>query len=185
MASSKKMLTWIALFRAINVGGKNVLPMKELTDVLAQLGLSDIRTYIQSGNVLFRSSLKDREALATKIREAIQLSHGFKPVTILLNAAELAQAIAANPFATAAAEPKSVHLYFLAQPPAPDLVALNALKASDEAFAIVGRVFYLHTPQGIGRSKLATGAEKHLGVEVTARNWRTANRILELAQELA
>ena len=103
---------------------------------------------------------------------------------MLRHAAELAQAIAANPFPAAAAEPKSLHLYFLAQPPAADLVALNALKASGEAFAIVDKVFYLHTPNGFGRSKLAAGAEKRLGVQITARNWRTANKVLELAQEL-
>ena len=179
------MITWIALFRAINVGGRNTLPMKELTDVLAQLGLSDIRTYIQSGNVVFRSSQHDRGALTAKIREAVHASHGFPPATILLKAEELAQAITANPFPAAAAEPKSLHLYFLAQPPAPDLAALNALKASSEAFAIVGQVFYLHAPQGIGRSKLAAGAEKRLGVETTARNWRTVNKVLALAHEIA
>ena len=178
------MITWIVLFRAINVGGRNVLPMKELAKVLTPLGFSDIRTYIQSGNVVFRSSQRDREALATSIREAVHASHGFRPATILLSAAELAQAIAVNPFPAAAAEPKSLHLYFLAQPPAADLAALNALKASGEAFAIIDKVFYLHTPYGFGRSKLAAGAEKRLGIEITARNWRTANKVLELAQEL-
>jgi len=178
------MITWIALFRAINVGGRNILPMQELAEVLAQHGLSDIRTYIQSGNVVFRSSLKDRDALRANIREAIHASHGFRPAAILLNDAELAQAIAANPFPAAAAEPQSLHLYFLARPAEPDLVALNALKASSEAFAIVDQVFYLHAPQGIGRSKLAAGAEKHLGVAVTARNWRTVNKVLQLAQKL-
>ena len=179
------MTTWIALFRAINVGGRNTLPMKELTDVLAQLGLSDIRTYIQSGNVVFRSSQHNRGALTAKICEAVHASHGFLPATIILKAEELAQAITANPFPAAATEPKSLHLYFLAQPPAPDLAALNALKASSEAFAIVGQVFYLHAPQGIGRSKLAAGAEKRLGVETTARNWRTVNKVLALAREIA
>ena len=88
------------------------------------------------------------------------------------------------PFPQAAAEPQFLHLYFLARPAEPDLEALNALKTSSEAFAIVDQVFYLHAPQGIGRSKLAAGAEKHLGVAVTARNWRTANKVLQLAQKL-
>jgi len=93
------------------------------------------------------------------------------------------KAMASNPFPAAESEPKTLHLYFLASAPQnPDLKMLDSLKKADEQFKLIDNVFYLHTPDGIGRSKLAERAEKALGVAATARNWRTVSKIMAMAK---
>jgi uncharacterized protein (DUF1697 family) len=179
------MNTWIALFRGINVGGNNPLPMKDLREDLAGLGLEEVRTYIQSGNAVFRSEgAEGAEALAERIAAAVEARHGHRPRVLLLEAAELRGARDTNPYPGAEDDPKSVHLYFLASAPtAPDLATLEAARAPTEAFHLEGRIFYLHAPAGVGRSKLAAKAEKLLGVPATARNWRTVGKLCEMAEE--
>ncbi len=180
------MNTYIALLRGINVGGRNKLPMRELVILLETLGLRDIKTYIQSGNVVFQSEDQDRSGIAERMGLAIQTSYGFYPKTILLRLEELENAMVSNPYPEAEKQPKTLHLYFLASTPEnPDLEALRNLKRESERFAIFGNVFYLHAPEGIGRSKLAAGAEKALGVTATARNWRSVGKIFELAKPSA
>ena len=176
------MATWIALFRGINVGGKNILPMKELREVLQERGYTHVKSYIQSGNVVFRGPQTNAEHLADYIGDAVLDNHGFQPRVIVLSVEDLEQAAVSNPFPEAQADPKSLHFYFLSElPKRPDLKALNDIKSRTESFAIVGKVFYLHAPDGIGRSKLAASAERLIGVAGTARNWRTVSKVLELA----
>lgn len=178
------MNTFVAFFRGINVGGKNRLPMAELTARLEGLGVSHVRTYIQSGNVVFRSPADDATELAETIQAAIEGSHGFAPQVLLLSRQELEDAVAANPFPEGEGEPQTLHLFFLsAAPGAPDLERLSSIKTERESFRLVGSVFYLHAPDGIGRSKLAAGVERALGVPATARNWRTVNRVLSMAAD--
>lgn len=172
------MSAWIALFRGINVGGRNSLPMKDLVRELEALGLREVRTYIQSGNVVFESSKKVPATLGAQIAARIEKRHGFAPEVLILGAGELERAVRSNPFPKATADPKSLHLFFLASSPdSPDLDALTAVKSRSERFRLLGRVFYLHAPDGIGRSKLATKVEKALGVAATARNWRTVDKL--------
>jgi uncharacterized protein (DUF1697 family) len=175
------MKTYIALFRGINVGGRNILRMADLVALLKKLGASRVETYIQSGNVVLQHEEEDPSQLARRIEEAIQASHGFEPQVLLRDALEVENAMASNPFPEAESEPKSLHLFFLESPPQnPDLDALDAIKESDERFDLIDAVFYLHTPSGIGRSKLAARAEKALGVAATGRNWRTVGKIVEM-----
>jgi len=177
------MNTFIALFRGINVGGHNILPMRELVAVLEGLGLQNIRTYIQSGNVVLDSRGSDGVALAKKIREGVHRSHGFAPEVMLLKSGEFGNAIKSNPYAHAESEPKTLHLFFLGtKPKKPDMKKLEDLQRDNERFALKGKVFYLHAPDGIGRSKLAASVEKALGVNVTARNWRSVCKIAEMAK---
>jgi len=177
------MTTWIALFRGINVGGNNILPMKELKLELEQLGCTDIATYIQSGNVIFKHARTKAETLSEKIGKAIASSHGFEPAIMVLSIKQLEAAAAGNPYREAEAEPKTLHLSFLAGPASnPDLDTLNRLKSESESFTLRDRVFYLHAPDGIGRSKLAARVEKALGVAATGRNWRTVSKLIELAR---
>ncbi len=176
------MTTLIALLRGINIGGNRKLPMKELAVLLTELGLRDVQTYIQSGNVVFRGNTKDRAALAAKISSAIEAKHGFAPQVLLLDAAELRKAMANNPYPEAEGTPVSLSLLFLAETPShPDLKALEALRISSERFKLVGKVFYLHAPDGFGRSKLAANAERLLGVPATGRNWNTVCKLAEMA----
>lgn len=174
--------TYVALLRGINVGGKGTLPMKELVAILESLGCRNVRTYIQSGNAVFQHTATDSEKLAGKLTKAIEKARGFAPQVVMLEAKELAKVVKVNPFPEAEAEPKSLHVWFLAAKPAKaDIEALTILKAKTERFELRGSLFYLHAPDGIGRSKLATKIERHLGVSSTARNWRTVSALAEIA----
>jgi len=175
--------TTIALFRGINVGGHHKLPMRELVSVLEDLGLWEIETYIQSGNVVFDCEDATLPGLSDRISQAVEKSHGFAPHVLILSASAFERAAAANPFPEAESEPKTLHLYFLVSAPLdPDWDAVEALKVQNESYALVGEVFYLHAPDGIGRSKLAARVENVLGVDATARNWRTVSNILVMAK---
>jgi uncharacterized protein (DUF1697 family) len=176
------MKTYIALFRGINVGGQTSLPMKEVSAVLEALGGQNVRTYIQSGNAVFQSGERSVSRLAGNIRAQIQQRRGFAPHVMLLTLAELNKAIANNPFPDATAQPATLHVGFLAAVPnRPDLEALGLLKSPSERFHLHEKVFYLHAPDGVGRSRLAASAERLLGVPLTDRNWRTVCRIREIA----
>ena len=178
------MKTYIALFRGINVGGKNILPMKDLVALLENLGAQGVKTYIQSGNAVFQHKAESTSQLSSKISAAIKASHGFEPQVFLLDLAEMEKVVAANPFPEAESEPKTLHLSFLdSAPQNPDLKTLEEIKKDNERFKLIDNVFYLHAPDGIGRSKLAARAEKALGVAATARNWRTVGKIMALAEQ--
>jgi len=177
------MRTYIALFRGINVGGHNVLPMKGLAALLEGLGLHSVRTYIRSGNVVFQAGGQTLPGLSDQIRTAVKQTHGFEPEVLLLKKEDLERAMAANPFPEAESGPRRLHLYFLSSAPAnPDVDGLESLKKDTERFALHGNVFYLHAPDGIGRSKLAARAERLIGVPMTGRNWRTVGKIMALAE---
>lgn len=177
------MATYIALLRGINVGGKNRLPMKALRDALEKMGLGHVRTYIQSGNVVFDTAQTNKAKLEAMIQQAIQEGFGFSPAVQVLSQQRFEAAIAQNPYADRDVEPKCVHFFFLsAQPSEQALETAQALAADTEECALRDHVFYLFAPKGIGRSKLAAGAEKALGVSATARNLRSVIKILELAK---
>src|SRR5690606_27844172 len=167
------MKTYIALLRGINVGGSGSLPMKSLKALIEGLGARAVRTYVQSGNAVFEAPASVAKDFPERLAAAIEDAHGFRPPVWLLERSELAAAFDANPFPEAAADPKSLHLAFLrAEPPRADWAAIEQLKAESERYRLIGRVFYLHAPDGIGRSKLAQKMERLLGEPLTARNWR-------------
>lgn len=178
------MKTYIALLRGINVGGHNLLPMKELVTLLENLGSSCVKTYIQSGNAVFRNKTVDSVSLSKRISVAIKENHGFEPRVLLLNLDELENAIVLNPFPEAEVEPKTLHIFFLdSVPNNPDLDLLESIKRNNERFKLIDKLFYLHSPDGIRRSKLAARIEKLLGVSMTARNWRSVCKFLEMAKQ--
>ena len=178
------MKTWIALLRGIGLG-RNKLLSKELVQILESLRLQSVTTYIQTGNAVFRARSVRPARLAQQITDAVTEANGFAPLTILLTLDELKAAIAGNPFPAAEPLPQTLHLTFLASTPRkPDLQALERLRTPNERFELHGSVFYLHAPDGIGRSRLAERIEKALGVQGTARNWRSVTKILELAEEI-
>ncbi len=179
------MKTFIALFRGINVGGKNSLPMKELVAILEGLGAITVKTYIQSGNAVFLSDEKDLSKLADQIKLEIKKHRRFEPHVLILDLKDLKRAIQQNPFPEAEAAPQTLHAAFLADlPKKPDLKKLESLRSTSERFSLIDRVFYLHAPEGVGRSKLAANAERLLGEAMTDRNWRTVLAISKIAQEL-
>ena len=177
------MRTWIALFRGINVMGRKLLPMKELVALMERGGFKGVRSYIQSGNVVFQCSRGTPRSLGTRIAGLVRKSRGFSPKVLVLGAEELAAAIAANPFTEAERDHKALHLLFLAElPQAANLALLTQLKVGREAFALKDKVFYLHTPDGFPQSRVRSRAERCIGVDATARNWRTVNTLLRIAR---
>jgi uncharacterized protein (DUF1697 family) len=176
------MNTYIAFLRGINVGGNCSLPMKELVATLEGIGARKVRTYIQSGNAVFESAEKNSARLSRQLSAEILKRRGFKPHVHILTPEALDKAVAENPFPEAVIDPASLHLGFLASPPkAPDLEKLSSLRKESERFHLTEGVFYLHAPEGVGRSKLAASSEKLLGVSMTDRNWRTVCKVMEIA----
>lgn len=182
MCYEPNMKTWIALLRGINVGGNNILPMKDLRDLLAEFGYEDAATYIQSGNCVFRSVETDAPVIADNIGSAIEGGFGFRPHVFMLTPGTLNAALEANPFPQGVNDPKSVHLFFLAKSVNADLDALAKFSKENEAFSLTDEVFYLYAPDGIARSKLAENIGKFVPVPMTARNLRTSIKLAELAQ---
>lgn len=177
------MNTFVLLLRGVNVGGNNSLPMKDLARLLESLGAQGVKTYIQSGNAVFQMAAKAAEALPAGIAAAIQRDFGFAPGVVLLPLQACEQAMANNPFQQAQEQPSTLHLGFLAQlPKAATSAKLHEVKSDSEQFAVIDKVFYLHAPDGIGRSKLASRAEKILGVDMTLRNWRTVSALYQLKE---
>jgi uncharacterized protein (DUF1697 family) len=175
------MPTWIALLRGINVGGRNKLSMTVLKSVFEATGCSSVRTYIQSGNVVFQHQATSAEDLSERLATAIEGQIGFRPVILLLDETEFRTAVSNNPFVDAVSAPQTLHFFFLdSAPTAPDLDAIAALATSTERYHLIGNVFYLHAPDGIGRSKLAASAERKLRTPATARNYNTVLALAEM-----
>jgi uncharacterized protein (DUF1697 family) len=174
------MSKFVALFRGINVGGKHILPMQDLRDILESVGCENVRTYIQSGNAVF-SATATADSLSRDISAAIDEQFGFAPRVLVLTAMQFKAIAASNPFPQGESTPKFLHVSFLSETPAePDLEALKCLQADSEQFALHDDAFYLLAPDGIGRSKLAAKVDRCLGVPATARNWRTVSKLVEM-----
>jgi uncharacterized protein (DUF1697 family) len=179
--SGRSDTTWLALLRGVNVVGKNKVPMKALAAALETAGFRAVQTYIQSGNIVFRTSSDDATALAGKIARLIERHFDCSAAVLVISKAQLAAAIRANPFPGAQQNHKALHLYFPASPPkSPDIGSLAGIDAGREAFELKRGVFYLWTPDGFADSILRSRVERCLGVPATARNWRTVNELLKL-----
>lgn len=177
----------MALLRGINVGGRNRVAMADLRAVVEALHHTDVATYIQSGNVAFTGRDAPTTELAGELEAAIAERLGVAPRVVVLTRAELAEAVAANPFPDEP-NPKAMHAAFRATPfPAAECeavaVALAAARerGSREDARIVGRAVYLHTPDGLANSELATRLAKPKA-GVTARNWATVTKLLTMLQ---
>lgn len=174
------MTVKIALLRGINVGGRNSLPMRELTEILEDLGCRDVSTYIQSGNVVFRSDEPDN-ALSLKVSGAVKRRFGFEPPVLILTDDKFTTIADANPYAIDDIDSKFVHvLFFASKAVEPDIDRMRELQSATEHFTLTDNALYLQAPDGIGRSKFAAQAEKLLGVIATGRNWRTVCKLLDM-----
>lgn len=177
--------TFVALLRGINVGGRNKVSMPELKSSLASLGLEGVVTYIQSGNVVFRSPTGGRQELAARIEQQIAEAFGVRPTVLLRTPAELVAIAEGNPFLKGEADhSKQLHVVFLGGRPAADAVArLDPGRSPPDDFSVRGSEIYLHLPNGSGRSKLTLDYfERRLGLAATARNWNTLLKLLALTQ---
>lgn len=177
------MYTWLALFRGINVGGNNILPMKSLTQIMTTAGYTNVQTYIQSGNVVFNYPGAQVTELRGLLSELIQLHFGFQPEVMVFSASDFNQLLALNPYKDLYSEAKQVHLFFFSETPtSPDLAALQQVKSASEEFCVTPSGLFLFAPDGIGRSKLVAKVDKCLGVSTTARNLNTLIKLSELLQ---
>ncbi len=181
------MAVFIALLRAINVGGTGKLPMQDLKAACEEAGLSQVSTYIASGNIVFET---DKSAAAVKTLIAGLLRDRFgltKNHTLIRTPCRLAKVIAGNPFAAAAAErPNLLMVNFLDGLPPPGAAAALAAYDGPERLRLLGDHLYVDYAEGVGRSKLtAAFLEKTLKVPTTGRNWNTTNKLLEMARALA
>jgi uncharacterized protein (DUF1697 family) len=159
--------------------------MKALIAALESIGCSNVKTYIQSGNVVFHST-SPATRLTGEIASEIYRRRGFKPHVLVLEQSEFERAIDNNPFPEGESDLKALHLGFLDSVPSnPDLQSLQAVRAPSERFELIGRVFYLLAPEGVGRSKLAAKGERVLGVPMTDRNWKTVGKIMSMFEGLS
>ena len=171
---------WVLLLRGINVGGRNLLPMAKLRALLGELGVREIASSVQSGNVVFDGIIA-ADSFEEIVETEIAARFGFRPRALVLSAESFREIAAAYPFEAAQDAPKTGHIWFCSAPPRGDAEKMEALAAPSERFAFgPNNAFFLHAPEGIGRSVLAARAEKILGVPATARNLNTVDRLLAL-----
>jgi uncharacterized protein (DUF1697 family) len=176
------MGVFIALYRGINVGGKNPVKMESLRAMHERLGHRGVKNYIQSGNIVF-SANGLAEAIARKVAAEFVKEFGFAAKIVVVDAKRWGTMVAGNPYAKFAADnPKIVHAGICeGQPSAKGLSALLAKTGGSETFVIGKGIIYLHAPDGFGTSKFAAGMEKACGVPMTVRNWRTVDALWKMA----
>lgn len=174
----------VALLRGINVGGKHSLPMKELAAMFVAEGCGHVRTYIQSGNVVFTPSAGSYAGLEQRIGRKIAERFGFTCPVILRTARELSETVSGNPFLKSGADLKAIYVYFLADVPSKEsLHGLDPARSSPDEYIVRGRDIYAYLVTGAARTKLTnTYFDSKLKTVSTARNWRTVLTLLEMLQ---
>ncbi|MEU6315877.1 DUF1697 domain-containing protein [Streptomyces sp. NPDC047014] len=180
-----KTAAYAALLRGINVGGSRKVPMAELRAVLEGLGHREVRTYLQSGNAVFTSeAAADPAALARELETAVEAHFGFRVPCLVAGHAYLRAVADACPFPAAELEGKQLHATFCSRQPEPErFAALDPAAFLPEEYRVGDRVLYLHTPDGLGRSKLAEALARPAvvkGIDMTTRNWNTVTKLVEL-----
>jgi uncharacterized protein (DUF1697 family) len=175
------MDVFIALYRGINVGGKNPVKMESLRAMHERLGHRGVKSYIQSGNMVL-SANGSAEAIARKVAAEVIKEFGFAAKIVVVDAKRWGTIVEGNPYAkSAAVNPQTVHAGIcVGQPSAQGLKALLTKTGGSETFVIGKGIVYLHAPDGFGTSKFAAGMEKACGVPMTVRNWRTMEALCKM-----
>ena len=183
----KLLKTYIALLRGINVSGQKKILMADLKAHLAELGWEGIHTYIQSGNIIFKSDETDTEKLALKIKQKLHDKYGFDVPSLVLEPRELVNIINNNPFTR---DPRTVTdrlaVTFLFETPQAGLVKkMMDPEQTNEHFIFDKKIIFLYYPDGFGRAVMGNNAfEKALKVEATTRNWKTVNKLYEITSDV-
>lgn len=178
-------LRYVALMRGVNVGGKNMVPMKDLVGIFAAAGCGDVVTYIQSGNVVFRADDKVVKRLESVIAKKVEERFGFKVPVVLRTASEMEAVVRGNPFLKVRVAEETLHVSFLADHPGKNLVAeLDEMRSPPDEFAVIGREIYLKLVNGAARTKLTNAYfDSKLKTVSTMRNWRTVLKLAEMMVE--
>jgi uncharacterized protein (DUF1697 family) len=184
--SKRSLTTYVALLRGINLGQRNKVSMADLRELFTSLGAEDVATYVQSGNVVFRSGERP-EVLVSAVEGRLERDLGLSVAVLLRTHAEMARVVSGTPFGRGEYDPAKLHVTFLAERPDRARVAkLDPKAAEHDEFRVVGKEVHLYCPQGYGRSKLTNAYfEKQLGVAATTRNWKTVTSLAELSAATA
>ena len=175
------MTTWVALFRGINVGSHKRVAMSDLRELLESLGYGDVRTHLQSGNAVFRSSHGTAGKLEVQIAAKLDTELGLDVKVLVRSADDLVALVDSNPFIARRVDPKELHLAFLSKaPPATKLAGLDPDGYAPDEFEVARRALYLRLPNGFQGARLPN-LEKVLGVDATLRSWKTVTRLRDLA----
>lgn len=180
-----KTETFVALLRGINVGGKNMVPMKDLCAFFEDSGCADVRHYIQSGNVVYRTDAGAGEAAGEKVARAIAKRFGLNVPVVVRTAAEMKKVARSNPLLAEGAPIDSLHVLFLAHAPdAKQRAALDPERSPPDRFLVAGREVFLSCPNGVARTKLTNAYfDAKLKTVSTGRNWRTVLKLVEMSAE--
>ena len=181
------MAVIISMLRGVNLGPHHRLKMEELRALYESLKLREAQSYVQSGNVIFRSEEKDLVALGRRIEEAIEKKFGFRPPVILRTTAELREAIAKNPFAKRRdIEPSKLLVTFLHRDPGKEIrEQVLKIDTAPEELRMEGREVYIYFPNGMARPKMKWAAiERVLKTQWTGRNWNSVRKMMEMAEQL-
>ncbi|TIW12755.1 MAG: DUF1697 domain-containing protein [Mesorhizobium sp.] len=180
--SEKQGTVFVALFSGINVGGNRIVKMAELKAFFEGLGFTDVATYVQSGNVVFRAKKGDAAALTKEIEAAFEKKWGFNSRIMVRDAGWFERLVKDNPYPEISGEPTKLHAYALEREPTAEETQRLANKCTGpERFEIKGDVLYLHAPDGLGKSVFANLIPRTLKVPGTARNWRSVLALLDMA----
>lgn len=179
---SRAVTTYLALLRGINVGGKNKLPMNDLRDLFVVAGCRDVRTYIQSGNVIFTADPDVVAPLPGVITTQIAQRFGYRVPVMVRTAAQIGDIIQHNPFIAEGAATETLHVLFLAdQPSASRVDGLDPDRSPPDTFIVRGQEIYLRLPNGAAETKLSNAYfDAKLATTSTGRNWRTVTTLRAL-----
>ena len=183
---SRTSSTYIALLRGINVGGHKIIKMDQLRKALEGMGFADVATYVQSGNVIFKTSVKMAQGLSKKIEDLLLREFSMSVPVIVRTSEEIATVLKNNPFLKQSGiETSKLHVTFLSQAPEKTAVErLDSIAAGADRFRCCGQEIYLYCPNGLGGTKLSINLfEKMLSVGATTRNWNTVNALYEMARD--
>ncbi len=177
---AKEIGMHVALLRGINVGGRNKVPMADLRAAFEEAGCSDVRTYIQSGNVVFGASSSVARSIAQTIERELSERLGVRSPVVTRSAGEMVTALENNPFDE---DEKSLSVGFCADKiSAKGAAGLDPDRSAGDSFRVCGREIYLHLPNGAARTKLTNAwFDGQLGTVTTFRNWRTVGTLVEMS----
>lgn len=187
MKGAGKPAIYVALFRGVNVTGNNMLPMKELPPIFEKAGCSAVKTYIQSGNVVFAAPATGCDGLTDKIQKQIEKKFGHRPAITLRTLTQMRAIVKSNPYLNCGLDHGAVAVTFLVgKLSAANIAKLDPNRSPGDEFAIVGNNMYLKLGNGFAKTKLTSNYfDSKLGVQGTARNWRTTVKLLEMMEEMA
>lgn len=180
------MPVYVALLRGINLGGHKKIKMDELRAALAAIGFDEVKTYIQSGNVVFKAAKISDKALSKKIEATILSKFGHSVSVIIRTAEEIEQVIANNPFLKQPdIDQTKLHVMFLREPPAQSaLQQLQTLVLKPDQFRFLGKELYFYLPNGVAESVvMKKPIDRVLAIPTTMRNWRTVNTIQQMCAD--